>query len=308
MYLSIVIPVLNEEPSLQPLYEEILKSLKTVTEEYELIFVDDGSSDQSSPFIEILNQNNARVKLVQFRRNFGKAAALRAGFREAQGEIIITMDADLQDDPQEIPRFIKKLNDGNDLVSGWKVRRKDHWTKVFLSRIFNFVVPFLTGVKIHDLNCGFKCYRREVASELKLYGELHRFIPVLAAWNGFKVAEISVQHHRRKFGKTKYGNNRLLRGFLDFITVYFLTHYLKRPLHLFGGVGFGCITTGFLISSYFVIQWVLGVPQHIRPMMVFGWIMIVIGIQLVLIGLIGEMIAHANSDRRGVYQIKRKII
>jgi len=307
MYLSIVIPVLNEESSLQPLYEELVEVLKHVTEDYELIFVDDGSSDQSSQIIEILHQNNHRIKLIQFRKNFGKSAALSAGFNEAEGKIVITLDADLQDDPHEIPHFMERLEKGYDLVSGWKVKRQDAKTRIIVSRIFNTVVPFLTGVKVHDLNCGFKCYRREVVKDLKLYGELHRFIPVLAVWKGFTVSEIPVQHRLRKFGKSKFGLERLFRGFLDFITVYFLTHYLKRPLHLFGGIGLTSLTVGAVISFYFAFQWVFGVPLHLRPILVLGWILILVGLQLLLMGLIGEMITHQNSGRRDAYEVKRKI-
>ena len=307
MYLSIIIPVLNEGLSLQPLYDELVKVLQEVTEDYELIFVDDGSTDQSPQLIEILHRNNPRIKLIQFRTNFGKSAALLAGFREAQGDIIFTLDADLQDDPHEIPHFLEMINKGYDLVSGWKVKRQDVWTRVLASKIFNFVVPLVTGVRIHDLNCGFKCYRSEVVKDLKLYGELHRFIPVLATWKGFKVSEIAVQHRLRRFGKSRFGRKRLLRGFFDFITVYFLTHYLKRPLHLFGGIGLIALTGGFVISSYFALEWIFGTPQHLRPIMVFGWVLIVIGIQLVLMGLIGEMISHANHDRRDIYEIKHKI-
>lgn len=308
MYLSIVIPVLNEELSLQPLYQELVKALKDVTDDYELIFVDDGSTDQSSQIIEIFHRNNHRVKLIQFRRNFGKSAALSAGFKEAEGAIVITLDADLQDDPHEIPHFLERLEKGHDLVSGWKAKRQDAKTRIIASRIFNTVVPFLTGVKIHDLNCGFKCYRREVVKDLKLYGELHRFIPVLAAWKGFKVSEIAVQHHPRKFGKSKFGLERLMRGFLDFITVYFLTHYLKRPLHLFGGIGLTALSVGGVISFYFAFQWIFGVPLRLRPVLVFGWVLILVGLQLLLMGLIGEMITHQNGDRRDVYEIKRRLV
>ena len=308
MHLSVIIPVKNEEKSLYLLHEELSKVLKNISDDYEILFVDDGSTDQSPQTVENLHQSNPRVKLIQFRRNFGKSAALLAGFREASGDIIFTVDADLQDDVNEIPRFLEELDKGYDLISGWKVRRRDFWTRVLASRIFNAAVRFLTDVKLHDLNCGFKCYRKEVVKDLRIYGELHRFIPILAAWRGFKVGEISVEHHPRPFGKSKFGMERILRGFFDFITVYFLTHYLKRPLHLFGGVGLGLLAMGTVVSGYFAVQWLMGIPLHLRPIMVMGWVLIVLGVQLMLMGLIGEMITHTDRDRRGVYDIKRKII
>jgi glycosyltransferase involved in cell wall biosynthesis len=307
MHLSIVIPVLNEELSLQPLHEELVKVLKDVTDEYELIFVDDGSTDQSSQVIELLHRNNHRVKLIQFRKNFGKSAALLAGFKKAMGDIVITMDADLQDDPKEIPRFLDALQKGYDLVSGWKHKRQDSLARRVPSRIFNRIVPFLTGVKLHDLNCGFKAYRAEVVKDLRIYGELHRYIPVLAAWKGFRMSEITVEHHRRPFGKSRYGIERFIRGVLDFITVYFLTRYLKRPLHLLGGIGISCLFVGFTVNVYFGVQWLLGLPLHLRPVMIFGWVMIILGVQFIMMGLIGEMIAHHNGNSQDIYEIKKQI-
>jgi glycosyltransferase involved in cell wall biosynthesis len=307
MYLSIVIPLLNEAAALQMLYDGLVATLKEVTGDYEIIFVDDGSTDHSSEIIEKFHQSDSRVKLIQFRKNFGKSAALLAGFREASGEILITIDADLQDDPKEIPKFLQSIEKGYDLVSGWKQKRQDSLSKTIPSKIFNWVVPLVTGVHLHDLNCGFKAYRSEVVKNLRIYGELHRFIPVLAAWRGFRVGEISVEHHPRRLGNSKFGMERYLRGFFDFITVYFLTHYLKRPLHLFGGFGLALLAAGVGISGYFLVQWFIGVPLHLRPIMVLGWVLIVLGVQLMLMGLIGEMITHTDRDRRGVYDIRRKI-
>jgi glycosyltransferase involved in cell wall biosynthesis len=307
MYLSIVIPVFNEESSLPLLYEELIKILKSLADDYELIFVDDGSTDQSSRLIEIFHRNNPRIKLIQFRRNFGKSAALLAGFREAEGDIIITLDSDLQDDPKEIPRFLEAIKQGYDLVSGWKQKRQDSLARKIPSRIFNWVVPLLTGVELHDLNCGFKAYKAEVAKELRIYGELHRYIPVLAAWKGYRIGEIRVEHRRRPFGKSRYGFERLIRGLLDFVTVYFLTHYLKRPLHFFGGIGLVSFTIGLTVNAYFLIQWLFGVALHVRPVMIVGGILLIVGLQLLLMGLIGEMIAHADHDRRDIYDIKRKV-
>jgi glycosyltransferase involved in cell wall biosynthesis len=260
MDLSIVIPLLNEGLSIPLLHEELHKTLKPITEKYELIFIDDGSTDGSSDLIEILRKQDPHIKLIQFRRNFGKSAALSAGFREASGKVVITMDADLQDDPQEIPHLLDKLRTGDDVVSGWKFPRRDPLSKTFASKIFNKIVSIVTGVKLHDMNCGLKCYRQEVVRELQMYGEMHRFIPVLASWKGFKVGEIKVRHFPRRFGKSKFGFSRFLRGFFDFITVYFITKYLKRPLHFFGGIGMLCFGTGFVINFYFGMQWLLGLP------------------------------------------------
>jgi glycosyltransferase involved in cell wall biosynthesis len=308
MDLSIVIPLLNEGLSIPLLHEELHKTLKPITEKYELIFIDDGSTDGSSDLIEILRKQDPHIKLIQFRRNFGKSAALSAGFREASGKVVITMDADLQDDPQEIPHLLDKLRTGDDVVSGWKFPRRDPLSKTFASKIFNKIVSIVTGVKLHDMNCGLKCYRQEVVRELQMYGEMHRFIPVLASWKGFKVGEIKVRHFPRRFGKSKFGFSRFLRGFFDFITVYFITKYLKRPLHFFGGIGMLCFGTGFVINFYFGMQWLLGLPIRLRPLLTFGWILLIVGLQLVLMGLIGEMIAHGDRNRRDLYDIKKRLV
>ncbi len=308
MDLSVVIPLLNERLSIPLLYEEIHKALKPITEPYELIFIDDGSTDGSSDLIEILRSQDPHIKLIQFRRNFGKSAALSAGFKEASGKFIVTLDADLQDDPQEIPHLLEKLQAGYDLISGWKFPRHDPLSKTLASKIFNRIVSSVTGVKLHDMNCGLKCYRQEVVKDIRLYGEMHRFIPVLASWKGFKVGEIKVRHFPRRFGKSKFGFARFLRGFFDFITVYFITKYLKRPLHFFGGIGLLCFGTGFLINFYFGMQWLLGLPIRLRPLLTFSWILLIVGLQLVLMGLIGEMIAHGDRNRRDLYDIKKRLV
>jgi len=308
MDLSVVIPLLNEELSIPLLHEELHKALKPITEKYELIFIDDGSTDGSSDLIEILRSQDPHVKLIQFRRNFGKSAALSAGFKEASGKFIFTMDADLQDDPHEIAHFLEKLQAGYDLISGWKFPRHDSLSKTLSSKIFNKIVSVVTGVRLHDMNCGLKCYRQEVVKELRLYGEMHRFIPVLASWKGFKIGEIKVRHFPRRFGKSKFGFARFLRGFFDFITVYFITKYLKRPLHFFGGIGLLCFGTGFMINLYFGMQWLLGLPIRLRPLLTFSWILLIVGLQLVLMGLIGEMIAHGDRNRRDLYDIKKQLV
>ncbi|MEJ2558305.1 MAG: glycosyltransferase family 2 protein [Anaerolineae bacterium] len=254
--LSLIIPLLNEADNLLPLYERLVTSLEQVGQSCEIIFIDDGSTDASPAILEVLfRRDPARVRMIQFRSNFGKTAALNAGFAHARGQVIITMDADLQDDPAEIPAMLAKLDEGYDLVAAWRVNRQDPLDKTMPSRIFNFVVSRFTGVRLHDFNCGFKAYRRAVTDSVKLYGELHRFIPVLAYQHGFRIAELPVQHHPRRAGVSKYGAGRLLKGFLDFGIVLFLTTYLKRPLHLFGTVGLTVFGLGSLINLYLAFLW-----------------------------------------------------
>ena len=241
-YLSIVIPLLNEEGSLQPLSEELKTVLETQQRPYEIIFVDDGSTDGSFATLQQLHEEDPEhIHVIQFRRNFGKTAALSAAFKRARGEIVVTMDADLQDDPREISKLVAKLEEGYDLVAAWRERRQDPRSKTFPSRVANTLVAWLTGLKLHDVNCGFKAYRGQVVRELKLYGDLHRFIPVLASWQGFRVAEVPVLHRPRRFGQSKYGWQRMVRSFFDFLVVLFLTHYLRRPLQLFGTLGYASL-------------------------------------------------------------------
>ena len=246
MKLSLVIPLYNEEESLEQLHREICDVADENRYDIEVFFVDDGSTDQSWATIEKIAANDSRVHGIQFRRNFGKAAALQAGFNATQGDFVITMDADLQDDPKEIPDFLNQMETGLDVVSGWKQRRHDPWHKVFPSRVFNGMVSFMTGVKLHDHNCGMKCYRREVLSEITLYGERHRFIPVLAAARGYKVGEKVVAHRSRQFGHSKYGFTRFAKGFLDLLTVWFLTRYGQRPQHFLGTIGLIIIALGIV--------------------------------------------------------------
>lgn len=309
--ISIVIPVYNESESLGELYLRLKKAMEPLSRPYEVIFVDDGSRDGSMEKLADLHDQDTRCKAVQLRDNFGKSVALSVGFEHATGDIVFTMDADLQDDPKEIPFFLDKLEEGFDLVSGWKHKRMDPFGKTFPSRVFNRVVSFLTGIRLHDFNCGFKCYRKEVIRNVRIYGELHRFIPVLAKWKGFRVAEIKVDHHPRIHGVSKYGVERFTRGFLDLLTVLFLTRYLRRPLHLFGGIGLICLIPGLALSTYFGGQWLFGVPMRVRPLMVFGWVAIIMGIQFISMGLLGEMVIHSvhtTKRKEDPSIIKRKII
>ena len=295
IWLSVVVPLLNEAESLPELYVALDDTLSRHAEGCELIFVDDGSSDDSFQVLQGLRRKDERVKIIQLRGNQGKATALAVGFREAQGEVIITLDADLQDDPKEIPKFLAKLEEGYDLVSGWKVRRQDPWTRRLLSAIFNRVTALITGLRIHDFNCGFKAYRRAVIGELRLHGELHRFIPALASWRGFGVAEIEVEHHPRRYGRSKYGMERIPWGFFDLLTVIMLTRYTTKPLHLFGLLGLFLGFAGFAIIGYLSLGWFLGKWIGTRPLFLVGAILIIAGIQLVSFGLVAEMIVYSSA-------------
>jgi glycosyltransferase involved in cell wall biosynthesis len=304
--LSIVIPVFDEKESLRELHDRIVRVLEQVPGSYELIFVDDGSKDGSSELLKDISRQDPRVKVIYLRRNFGKTIALSIGFKEAQGEKIITLDADLQDLPEEIPNLLMELDKGYDLVSGWKNKRKDPLSKKVNSWIFNHMVSFFTGVKIHDINCGLKAYRKKVVEEIELYGELHRFIPALASWRGFSVGEIKVEHHSRKYGRSKYGTERYLRGIFDLLTVILLTKYTQKPLHFFGLTGVLLFTAGSLIDIYLAILWFSGQWISNRPLLLFGTLFIIVGIQLIFFGLLGELIVFSSrKDEDG--KIKEKI-
>ncbi|MCU0606295.1 MAG: glycosyltransferase family 2 protein [Candidatus Edwardsbacteria bacterium] len=290
--ISVVIPVCNERQTLEPLYRQVREVLAANKLAGEIIFVDDGSSDGSWEIIKTLARRDKRVAAISFRRNFGKAAALTAGFARAGGGIIITMDGDLQDDPAEIPRFIEKLGEGFDLVSGWKQSRQDPLSKTVPSRLFNWATARTSGVRLHDFNCGFKAYRAAVLREVSIYGELHRYIPVLAHQRGYRIAEIAVRHHPRVTGRSKYGWGRLVKGYLDLLTVVFLTRYGRRPGHFFGTVGSVAFGVGLLINIYLTLVKLVG-HQAIgqRPLLLLGTLLMILGIQFVSIGLLGEMIA-----------------
>lgn len=296
--ISVVIPVYNEIGSLPELYKKVSEVLIPY-QSWEIVFVDDGSTDGSVEFLENLTKDNPQAVLIQFHRNYGKSAALSEGFKHAKGNYIVTMDADLQDDPDEIPNLVKKLEEGYDLVSGWKVNRKDPWTKTFPSKIFNFVTRLMTGVQIHDFNCGLKIYRKAVTSAVEIYGGRHRYIPAMAGQKKFRVTEIPVKHHTRKHGVTKYGGSRLFHGFFDLITILFFHRYTQQPLHLFGF--FGLIS---LIISFFIELYVVGLKvfaghsfyQHMA-MMLFGAMIFILGLWFFSIGIIAEMIAKGDQDK-----------
>src|SRR5215831_6826888 len=255
--ISVVVPVFNEQDSLAILYDELARVALAANLRCEILFVDDGSSDGSWDLIRSLAERYADVHGIRFRRNFGKAAALSAGFAAARGDVIMTLDADLQDDPAEIPKFLAKLNEGYDVISGWKQTRLDPWHKTWPSWVFNAMVSWLTGVKLHDHNCGMKSFRAEIFREVRLYGELHRFIPVLAAARGFTVGEVVIQHRPRKFGHSKYGVRRFVKGFLDLLTVKFLTGFGQRPQHLLGTIGLLFFALGLLGMAYLAVTWII---------------------------------------------------
>ena len=303
--LSIVIPLFNEEESLQPLANEIRKAIKPVNISYEVIFIDDGSTDNSLKIIKEICRPDKRFKYISFRKNYGKSAALQAGFIEASGDVVVTMDADLQDDPNEITSLLKKLEEGYDLVSGWKRKRHDPLIKKISSRFFNFITRLMTGIKIHDFNCGLKAYRKDVTDNIKVYGELHRYVPVLADWEGFSIGESVVKHHPRRYGKTKFGISRYFKGFIDLITVLFSTRYIKRPMHFFGFFGAFAFLVGIIVNGYLSYLWIKGESLSNRPMLFLGILLIIVGVQFFSVGLLGEMLVH-NSKNDKEYIIKDK--
>ena len=294
--ITVVIPLLNEEESLKELSQKLATVLEGINCSYEVIFIDDGSTDKSFEKIKEICSSNSRFKCIKFRKNYGKSAALSAGFKAAKGSYVITMDADLQDDPNEIPDLIKTLQSGYDLVSGWKKIRYDPFIKRNTSKIFNYVTSKLSGIRLHDFNCGIKGYKKDVVKSLKVYGEMHRYLPALAHLSGFKVTEKIVKHHPRKFGKTKFGASRFVNGFLDVITVVFTNKYIKKPLHLFGMLGLLSFLSGFLITLYLTyIKFFGGASISNRPLFLIGILFIIIGVQFISLGLIAEMITKTNA-------------
>lgn len=313
---SIVIPVLNEVDSLEQLHSEIAQVAKTNQLDVEIVFIDDGSDDGSWYLMNKIARDDLRVLCIKFRRNFGKAAAIQAGVQAATGKLIVTMDADLQDDPAEIPNLIAVLGKGFDVVSGWKQKRRDPWTKRFPSKVFNRLVGMLSGVHLHDHNCGLKIYRSEVFDDVRLYGERHRFIPVLAAAKGWKVSETVVNHRPRTSGVSKYNWRRLPKGFLDLITISFLTNYNERPQHLLGGIGLVSFLIGSVGMIWMAIYWVLRMtiypewtPVHQRPLLLFSVATMLFGGQLLSMGFLAELLLSNNRESSDVstYSIAERI-
>jgi glycosyltransferase involved in cell wall biosynthesis len=305
---SVVIPLKDEQDSLRELKELLVSELTKLGKSFELIFVNDGSEDNSGKILEELHAQDPRVKVIEFSRNFGKSAAMAAGFEQALGNYIVSIDADLQDDPKELGRFFEKLEQGFDLVSGWKVKRQDPFEKRALSKIFNHTVRWISGVPLHDFNCGLKVMKREAISGIHLYGDLHRYMAVLVAHRGFKVGEIGVEHHARKFGKSKFGFGRIPRGFFDLLTIVFITQYAYRPLHLFGGFGSGLGFLGVIGLSYLSVLWFLGDrPIGTRPLFIGSVMLLLLGVQLLSLGLIGELLLRLNIRQEPPYIIKRAL-
>ena len=302
---SIIIPAYNEEGSLPELYCRIMllihemKKNGTISQ-YELIFVNDGSTDTTEKVMFDLHEKDNNVRVISLRRNFGKATALNTGLRHVKGDIIFTIDADLQDDPKELPRFIEKLEEGYDLTVGWKMNRLDPAEKRLPSKLFNMVTSVFSGVNLHDHDCGFKAFRREVADSLDLYGELHRYIPVLAHRQGFRITEIPIEHHKREFGHSKYGVERYLRGLFDFMTTAFLIRFSDRPMYFFGKIGLACLVSGVFICAYLSVLWFMGNTIGGRPLLMLGVLLILLGIQFISTGFIGNLlvdITHRNHYR-----------
>lgn len=308
MDISVVIPLYNEDESLRELYARVAAALKATGRSYEIIFVDDGSTDGSYRVLEELHRGDpGHVSVYSFRKNYGKSAALATGFDKADGDIVITMDADLQDDPAEIPNLIAKLDGDCDLVSGWKFPRHDPLSKRVPSKVINWLTAKLTGVRIHDMNCGLKAYKAEVIKGLTLYGEQHRFIPALVHASGFRVGEIKVQHHQRKFGSTKFGAKRFVEGIFDLLTVLFLTRYIRKPLHFFGVAGLALLLAGGGAMAYLVVGWFMGRWIGERPLFMLSVLMMIIGIQFISTGLLGEMLTSLTNRREGV-PVKRSLL
>src|SRR5690242_6632983 len=297
--ISVVVPVHDEERTVALLYDELESALQPLGQPWEAVFVDDGSSDGSFAALTRLHNGKDNVRVIRLRKNFGKAAALAAGFAHAEGDVVVTIDADLQDDPAEIPRLLAKLDEGFDLVSGWKTHRRDPITRRVPSKIFNWVTGRVSGLRMHGLNCGLKAYRAEVVQGLRLYGELHRFIPVLAHYRGHRVAELPVNHRPREHGRSRYGVERYVPGFLDLLTVSFIGRYRYRPLHLFGGLGLALGAIGFGILVYLTIEKLMGNAIGQRPLLILGVLMVVVGLQFFSLGLISELITSQHEERSG---------
>jgi dolichol-phosphate mannosyltransferase len=295
--ISVVVPVHDESRSLVLLYEELQAALDPLPQDWEAVFVDDGSTDDSFATLTRLHARARNVRVVRLRRNFGKSAALAAGFAHVGGDVVVTIDGDLQDDPAEIPRLLAKLDEGFDLVSGWKTRRRDPLSRRLLSRIFNRVTGWLSGIRLHDMNCGLKAYRAEVVQGLRIYGELHRFIPVLAHYRGYRIAELPVNHRPREHGRSRYGLERYVRGFLDLLTVSFIGRYRHRPLHLFGGLGLLLSAIGVGTLVYLTVVKIAGHAIGQRPLLTLGVLLVVVGLQFFSLGLISEMITSHHEER-----------
>lgn len=308
MDISIIIPAYNEKESIRALYQKIIKAMEPLGKDFEIIFIDDGSMDGTYEEISSLCVSDPRVRGIKLRRNFGKSVALNVGFKEARGDIVFTMDADLQDDPEEMPKFIEKINEGWDMVSGWKQNRQDPLEKRIASKVFNNVVSKISGLKLHDFNCGFKVYKKDLLKIINIYGELHRFIPIIASSYGFKVGEIIIKHHKRQFGRSKFGIGRYLSGFFDLFSVVFITGYLRRPLHFLGRISLTSFAMGFILLIYvFVEKFILGELGN-RPALTIAVFLLGLAVQIFIFGLLADMLSYTNNKEnfKGSDFIKEK--
>jgi len=307
MKVSVVIPIFNERENIPILYEKLRSVIDKLDDyEWEIVFADNASTDGSFEILKEIHRKDKRVKVIRLRRNFGQTGSLAAGLDFATGDVIITMDGDLQNDPEDIPLFLEKIQEGYDIVSGWRYDRKDPITKKIPSKIYNWLASKLTGVKIHDFGCTFKAMRKEVVKNIRLYGEMHRYIEALASEMGVSIAEIKVRHHPRIYGKSKYGISRIIKGFLDLLTVKFLLSYSTRPLHLFGVPGLILTLLGILTGGYLTFKWFMGVSIWGRPLLLLAILLIIVGVQFIVMGLLAEMIIRAYYESTGkkIYYVK----
>ncbi len=309
--ISVVIPLYNEEESVPQLYEELTATLEATGHPYEIIVVDDGSSDSSFDHLQRLHELDPRLKVIRFRRNFGQTAAFAAGFDAARGDVIVTLDADLQNDPADIPRLLTKANEGYDVVSGWRVKRRDPFHRRLPSQVANWLISRVTGVRLHDYGCSLKVYRREVVKNIRLYGELHRFIPAIASWMGVSIAEIPVNHRPRSFGRSKYGTvTRTVKVFLDLLTVRFLLSYATRPIHVFGGLGLLAVGAGSALGLYLTyVKLVLREDIGNRPLLTLAVLLMIVGVQMISMGLLGELVVRTyhESQDKPIYVVREKL-
>ncbi len=303
--ISLIIPIFNEENNIIPLYNQVTPVLNSLNQEYEIIFIDDGSSDSSFNLLSSLKEKDSRIIIIKLLKNYGKSKALSAGFNEIQGDIIVTMDGDLQDDPAEIPHLLNTLNHGYDMVGGWRKNRKDNFWKILTSIVFNFIIRLFTGVKIHDINCGLKAFKKEVISEILDSHTLHRFLPVIITWYGFNITEITVAHHKRIFGKSKYGIEKIPIGLGEFLSIFILLKYSYKPFYILLTAGLLSTIIGLVILIYLTYLWFKGFGLSSRPLLHFGILLLIIGIQILLVSiLIGISIISHKKDR---YKIKEKL-
>ena len=312
MNISIILPVLNEEENLEAMNTEIVGVVDKMDIDYEIIYIDDGSTDRSFEILSGLREQNQKIKVIQFRRNFGQTAGLAAGFDHASGDVIITMDSDRQNDPNDIPMLLDKINEGYDLVSGWRFDRQDAWlSRKLPSKIANGLISKITNVKLHDYGCSLKAFRKEVIENIRLYGEMHRFIPAIASWMGVRIAEVKVNHRARVAGTSKYGISRTFRVVLDLITVKFLLQYSARPIHFFGGIGMASGVLGFTIAFVMTIQkFFFEVPMGDRPLLLLSVLLIFIGLQFITFGLLGELMTRTyhESQNKPVYVVRQSLL